>query len=102
MKGICISRFFGALPLAAGYGVGFRNFDVQKQKVQLKQLKVVGTESVTVPAGTFDAYKVEVTNADNDANKTTVWIAKDSRKVLKISAVLTQLNGAILTSELTQ
>ena len=92
----------GALPLAAGYGVGFRNFDVQKQKVQLKQLKVVGTESVTVPAGTFDAFKVEVTSADNDADKTTVWIARDSRKVLKISAVLTQLNGAILTSELTQ
>jgi dipeptidyl aminopeptidase/acylaminoacyl peptidase len=92
----------GALPLAAGYAVGFRNFDVQKQKVQLKQLKVVGTESVTVPAGTFDAYKVEITSADNDADKTTVWIARDSRKVLKISAVLTQLNGAILTSELTQ
>jgi hypothetical protein len=92
----------GALPLAAGYSVGFRNLDVQKQKLQLKQLKVVGTESVTVPAGTFDAYKVEVTSPDNDADKTTVWIAKDSRKVLKISAVLTQLNGAILTSELTQ
>jgi dipeptidyl aminopeptidase/acylaminoacyl peptidase len=92
----------GALPLAEGYSVGFRNLDVQKQKLQLKQLKVVGVESVTVPAGTFDAYKVEVTSADNDADKTTVWIAKDTRKVLKITAVLTQLNGAILTSELTE
>lgn len=89
-----------ALPLAAGYSVGFRNFDVQKQKLQLKQLKVVGAESVTVPSGTFDTYKVEITSADNEADKTTVWIAKDSRKVVKISAVLTALNGAILTSEL--
>jgi dipeptidyl aminopeptidase/acylaminoacyl peptidase len=91
-----------SLPLADGYGVGFRNLDVQKQKLQLKQLKVVGTESVTVPAGTFDAYKVEVTSADNEADKTIVWIARDSKRVLKLRSVLTQLNGAILTSELVQ
>ena len=89
-----------ALPLAPGYAVNFRNFDVQKQKAQLKQLKVVGAESVTVPGGTFDTYKVEIVSADNEAEKMTVWIAKDSRKVVKISAVLTALNGAILTSEL--
>ena len=73
---------------------------MQKQKPQLKQLKVVGTESVTVPGGTFDTYKVEIISADNEADKTTVWIARDSRKVVKSSAVLTALNGAILTSEL--
>jgi len=74
---------------------------VQKKKPQIKQLKVVGTESVTVPAGTFDAYKVEIVSADNDADKQTVWIDKASRKVLKMSAVLPSLNGAVLTSELT-
>ena len=88
------------LPLAEGYSTGFRNFDVQKQKLQLKQLKVVGSESVTVPGGTFDAYKVEITSADNEADKTTLWIAKDSRNVVKINAVLAQMNGAVLTSEL--
>lgn len=90
-----------SLPLADGYSLSFRNFDVQKQKPQIRQLKVAGTESVTVPAGTFDAYKVEIVSADNDADKQTVWIDKASRKVLKISAVLPSLNGAILTSELT-
>ncbi len=90
-----------SLPLADGYSLSFRNFDVMKQKPQIKQLKVVGTESVTVPAGTFDAYKVEIVAADNDADKQTVWIDKASRKVLKISAVLLSLNGAVLTSELT-
>jgi dienelactone hydrolase len=91
-----------ALPLAEGYAIGFRNFDVQKQKLQMKQLKVVGMEKVTVPAGTFDAYKVEITSADNDGDKQTVWIAKDTRKVVKITAVLPSLGGALLTSELTQ
>jgi dipeptidyl aminopeptidase/acylaminoacyl peptidase len=90
------------LPLAAGYATTLRNFDVQKQKVQMKSLKLVGEESVTVPAGTFAAYKVELLAADNDADKQTVWIAKDTHKVVKIVAVLPSLGGAILTSELAE
>jgi dipeptidyl aminopeptidase/acylaminoacyl peptidase len=90
----------GALPLAQGYTAGFRNFDVQKQKPRLRQLRVVGAESVTVPAGTFDTYKVEIMSADNDAEKETVWIAKDTRQVVKITAVLPSLGNAVLTSEL--
>ena len=55
----------GTLPLAEGYSAGFRNLDIQKQKVGLKQLKVLGSESVTVqPPGRFDAFKVEITSAD--------------------------------------
>jgi dipeptidyl aminopeptidase/acylaminoacyl peptidase len=90
----------GRLPLAANYTATFRNFDVQKQKAQIKNLKVLGSESVTVAGGTFDAYKVEVVDADNDADKQTVWIAKDSHKVVKISAVLVALGGALMTSEM--
>ena len=89
------------LPLAEGYSVSFRNLDVEKQKLTIENLKVTGSESVTVPAGTFDAFKVELVSADNDAAKTVLWIAKDSRKVVKVSAVLPSLGGAILTSELT-
>jgi dipeptidyl aminopeptidase/acylaminoacyl peptidase len=89
-----------ALPLAAGYSTAFRNFDLQKQKLKLMQLKVEGSESVTVPAGTFDAYRVEITSADGGADKTTLWIAKDSRKPLKVSEVLPQMGGATLTAEL--
>ena len=44
----------------------------------MKNLKFAGEESVTVPAGTFTAYKVELVSADNDADKQTVWIAKDA------------------------
>ncbi|MGH9967635.1 MAG: alpha/beta fold hydrolase [Pyrinomonadaceae bacterium] len=91
----------GALPLAEGYSLAFRNFDVQKQKPRLKQLKVVGSDSVTVPAGTFNTYKVEIVDTENDADKQTVWIAKDTGKVIKIIAVLPSLGGALLTSELT-
>ncbi len=78
----------------------FRNFDVEKQKLEIRQLKVVATESITVPAGTFDAYKVESIAADDEADKQTIWIARDSHKVVKISAKLPSLGGALLTSEL--
>jgi dipeptidyl aminopeptidase/acylaminoacyl peptidase len=88
------------LPLAAGYATTFRNFDVEKQKLEIRQLKVVATESVTVAAGTFDAYKVESVATDDEANKQTLWIAKESHKVVKISATLPSLGGALLTSEL--
>jgi hypothetical protein len=94
------NNVIAALPLADGYNVAYRNFDVMKQKPQLKQLKVVGSESVTVPAGTFDAYKVEITSAENEAEKQTLWIAKDSNKVVKIAAVLAGMGGALLTAEL--
>jgi dipeptidyl aminopeptidase/acylaminoacyl peptidase len=90
----------GALPLADGYTTTFRNFDVQKQKVKLMQLKVSGVESVTVPAGTFEAYKVELSSADGGADKATVWIAKDTRQPVKSSMVMAAMGGATLTTEL--
>ena len=91
------------MPLADGYATTFRNFDVKKQKLETEAAEgSSASESVTVPAGTFDAYKVEITSADNEADKQTIWIAKDSRKVVKISADLVNLGGAMLTSELTQ
>ena len=85
------------LPLAAGYSATFRNFDVQKQKVTLKQIKVVGSESVTVPAGTFDAWKAEVSSAEGEPGVTTLWIDTKSRRVAKI--VSTRPQGTI-TAEL--
>jgi hypothetical protein len=88
------------LPLADGYTTTFRNFDLQKQKVKLMALKVAGSESVTVPAGTFDTFKVELSSADGGADKQTLWIAKDPRKAVKVAAVLAEMGGATLTAEL--
>ena len=88
------------LPLVEGYAISFLNFDEQKLKPRTKQLKVLGVESVTVPAGTFEAYKVEIVAADDEADTQTIWITKDSRKVVKITAVLPRLGGAVLTSEM--
>ena len=90
------------LPLAEGYSTTFRNFDVQTQKVKVLQLSVAGSESVTVPAGSFDSWRVEVSAADGGADKKTLWIAKDSHKVVKVKAVLAAMGGAVLTEELAE
>jgi dipeptidyl aminopeptidase/acylaminoacyl peptidase len=90
----------GCLPLAEGYKTTFRNFDIQTQKVKFLLLSVTGVESVTVPAGTFDAYRVEIALADGGADKKTLWIAKDSHKVVKVKAVLAAMGGAVMTQEL--
>jgi len=89
-----------ALPLAEGFQATFRNFDVQKQKPALKQAKVTGAEEVKVPAGTFQAWKVELTSAEGEPGSTTLWIDKATRKVVKTSTTLPQMGGAVVTSEL--
>jgi hypothetical protein len=90
------------LPLEEGYSVTYRNFDVQTQKVKLMQLKVAGSESVTVPAGTFNAFKVEISSAEGGPDRATMWVARDSRKPVKRSAVMAQMGGATMTAELTE
>jgi hypothetical protein len=89
-----------ALPLADGYTTTFRNFDIMSQQVKPRQLKVVGSESVTVPAGTFDAWKVMITPAEGIGETTTVWVNKADRRVVKITNILPQMNGAVATAEL--
>jgi hypothetical protein len=90
------------LPLAEGYSTNFRNFDTQGQKEKLMALKVAGIESVTVGAGTFESYKVEVSSADGGSDKQTIWIAKESRKPVKLEATLPSMGGATMTMELVQ
>jgi hypothetical protein len=88
-----------ALPLAEGYTTTLRQLDLQKQKAKMMQLKVAGSEQVKVPAGTFDTFRVEL-SSDDGPDKMTLWIAKDARKPVKISTVLAQAGGAVMTAEL--
>jgi dienelactone hydrolase len=89
-----------ALPLAEGYEAKFRNFDLQKQKVGLKQFKVTGIEEVQVAAGKFKAWKAELTSAEGEPGAITLWIDTATRKVVKTSATMPQMGGATVVSEL--
>lgn len=95
------SMMLASLPLKEGYTTTYRNFDLQSQQAKLFALTVAGKESVTVPAGTFEAYKVEVKPADGTAGSQTIWIATDgSRRVLKEQAVMPSMGGATMIAEL--
>ncbi len=89
----------GALPLAEGYTTRFRNLDLQTQKVMIQELTVAGSEQVTVPAGTFDTFKVELSSPD-DGSMTTLWINKADHRMVRLVSVMPRQNGATLTSEL--
>jgi dipeptidyl aminopeptidase/acylaminoacyl peptidase len=96
---VALQEAVGCLPLADGYTTTLRSFSYQRQKERLMQVKVLGSENVEVAAGKFDTYKVEVAD-DSGGDKQTVWIAKDTRQPVKLTAVLTSMGGATLTSEL--
>jgi hypothetical protein len=90
----------GVLPLAEGYSASFKSFDIESQKAELTQLKVAGLENVTVPAGLFESYRVEISTADIEAKNYTVWIAKNSHKPVKIITPLPEMGGAQMTAVL--
>jgi dipeptidyl aminopeptidase/acylaminoacyl peptidase len=89
-----------ALPLKEGYSTTFRNFDVMRQKPGVKQAKVTAVEDVVVPAGTFKAWKVEISSAEGEPGQATVWVDTATRKVVKTSATLPQMGGAVVVAEL--
>jgi hypothetical protein len=88
------------LPLSVGYTTSFRNFDLQEHSAKLMQLKVAALERVTVPAGTFDAFRVELTPADGGPERSTVWISNASREPVKVFAVLGAAGRATMSAEL--
>jgi len=91
------------LPLTEGYEAVFNQLDIQTAGAKAITLKVAGSETVTVDAGSFDSYKVEFKPAEGDSGESTLWIAKDSRVVVKSEAKLpVAMGGGTVVSELTK
>ena len=91
------------LPLAPGYAVSYWSYDLQTQRPQLNRLTVEGTEEVTVPAGTAETYRVVSKPADGSAGERVYFVETAApHRVLKMTAVMPQMNGATLTTELVE
>ncbi len=91
-----------SLPLAEGYSAVYRTLDLQTQKTKLLTLRVAGSETVTVPAGTFECWRVELEPADGSPGRQTLFVAKKERRPVKLEASLPQMGGAKMTAELAQ
>ncbi len=99
-QGISANVALGLLPLAPGYSTTYRIFDPMRQKVAVREATVTSVEEVTVPAGTFKAFKVLVKSAEGDPGEQTLWFASDTRRLVKMTAALP--NGMKMSSELTK
>lgn len=94
---------FAALALEKGMEEIIWRFDLQTQKTGAYKATVTGQESVTVPAGTAEAFVVEVVSADGSPGKTTYYIEDGgARRVLKVVSVMPAMGGATMTQELVE
>ncbi len=96
-EGAGLDLILGAMPLTAGLKFSYKTFDADRQQLTAHNLKVSDKEMVNVPAGSFDALKVESTSTDGQTIST-YWIA--AGKTVKMSKQSPQTNGTIVISEL--
>jgi len=92
--GIAARQSIVSLPLADGYATTYRTFDLQQLKAKMVELKVIGTEKITVAAGSFETFRVETRALDGAPEPMTLWMEKGSRKLVKMAAVV----GAVTVS----
>ena len=91
-----------ALPLAKGYTAEFRNFGLQQQNVKMLQLRVMGTDTVSVPAGTFNTWKVLIVSLDGGDESSALWVEKRTHRVVKYAMSFPGFHDAVATAELTK
>jgi len=91
------------LPLAEGYAALIEVFNTMQATARKMTVRVTGTEKVTVSAGTFDTYKVEITPQEDEGGGTKLWISRDDRCTVRSEAQLpAQAGGGTMVSELTK
>lgn len=89
-----------ALPLREGYSVSFRNLNAVARTVADHRLTVVGAETVSVPAGSFGTWKVEVSSNATGAGLTTLWVARESHQLVKTQTSFAAPRQTTITTEL--
>ncbi|ACY15703.1 alpha/beta fold hydrolase [Haliangium ochraceum] len=91
-----------AMPLAADYRTQTREFDPMTQKVLAYALAVSGSESIEVPAGSFDTWRVEMRPIGRSSGKRTLHVTKDAphHLVRALFEVPAEMGGGSLRIEL--
>jgi acetyl esterase/lipase len=102
VKGTVLGHVLGTLPLAENYRASLRTFDIMTAAVSEQTVQVVGSENVTVPAGTIAAFKVQIQRADGSGAADTYWIerAAPHRLVRAEQALPAAAGGGKLVTEL--
>lgn len=91
------------LALDADYRTTLRAVEIgMQQRVRYYSIEVASAETVTVPAGEFETWKVEVEPMDDHGGGQTLWVSREAPRVL-VQAETTlppQMGGATAVSQL--
>ena len=93
-----------ALPLDEGYRTPLRVAEIgMQQRVRYFNLVVTGLESIEVDAGSFKAWRVELSALDDEGGDQVIWVHSESpRQVVRVEGTLPpQMGGASFATELT-
>ena len=86
-----------ALPLAENYTTAFRVLEIGGLKPAATQATVTAIEEVTVPAGTFKAFKVEIRALEGTGGDQIAWIAVEGRRLVKSATAIPGANARTIT-----
>jgi hypothetical protein len=99
--GTALDLAVSGLALAPKYKTSLRYFDLLSQQVKVYVVEVTGIEDVTVPAGTFEAFKVELRPMGNEPGGGTVFVDTKTRRQVRATMQLPPMaGGGSVTSEL--
>ncbi len=94
-----LETIVGAMDLKPGYKTAIRTFNLLQQKIIPSSLEVTGKENISVPAGSFDTYKVEVTPLDGSSGEQTIYVnTKEPYNMVKLEAKLPPMMGGGTTT----
>ncbi len=99
-----LDAVLASLPLAEGYRTYLRIAEIgAQQRVRFFVAEVEAVETVEVPAGSFEAWKVSVSALDEEGGDQTVWLDHNTpRTTLKAEGRLpAQMGGVAYTTVLT-
>jgi dipeptidyl aminopeptidase/acylaminoacyl peptidase len=100
--GTALNMALRTLPLEPGTAASVAVFDITGGRAVPQRVEVGATEQVTVPAGTFDAARIDVRPADGSPGGSTVWIERAApHRVLRVVSQLpAAAGGGTVTQEL--
>ena len=92
-----------AMPLDDGFSSTVRAVEIgMQQRVRYHAVRVAGAETIEVPAGEFETFRVVVEPIDGEGGGQTLWVTREPPRVLvKAETTLPpQMGGATVTSQL--
>jgi hypothetical protein len=87
------------LPLKENTSTIIEMVDVATSQIKKYEIKLAGTEKITVPAGSFDTYKITMNQIDG-GEKTIFWISSADKNMIRTEAIVPQMGNAKMIAEL--